>query len=294
MRFLHRLLFGSPRSFAQFDPYGGAARQGSGCLGTLLGNPRILIGLLFMAFAIGKYYLGTTTYHNDFTGRTQRLALPQPEQEIAMGLQSAPQMIRQMGGEIDPRSPEAQRVQRIGSKVVNGTLAKSTPYRFQFHLLADNQTINAFALPGGQIFITQALLRLLKSEDQIAGVLGHEIGHVVGRHSNEQMASTDRNSGLAQAIGVMFSDGHSNGSMQVAQMLGNLVNMKYSRSDETEADTLGVRFLIEVGYDPEAMIGVMQILKQHSGGGQPQIMSTHPDPGNRIEHIRAEIAKYRK
>jgi predicted Zn-dependent protease len=70
--------------------------------------------------------------------------------------------------------------------------------------------------------------------------------------------------------------------------------MKYGREDELESDALGVRFMIEAGYNPEEMIGVMEVLKKAGGGKQPEMMSTHPDPGNRIEHIRAEIAKYRK
>jgi predicted Zn-dependent protease len=299
MNFLHRFLSGYRLSFARFDQgpmnYGAPSSASSGCLGILTRNPRILIGLILMVVAFGKYYLGTTAYENKFTGRTQHLALPDPQQEIAMGLQSAPRMIAEMGGEVNPRDPNAQLVQRVGQKLINGTAVKETPYRFQFHLLADQQTINAFALPGGQIFITQALFKLLENEAQLAGVLGHEIGHVVGRHSNEQMAQTDKTNGIFQGLAVMLSDGHSNGSQQMAQMIGNLVNMKYSRSDETESDSLGVKFLIEAGYDPEAMIGVMEILKRAAGGSrQMQIMSTHPDPGNRIEHIRAEIAKYRK
>ena len=242
--------------------------------------------------ALISYNFGTTEYKNEFTGRVQRLALPTPEQEIAMGLQSAPQMVREFGGE--SRDPRAQAlVAKVGRRLINGTAVKATPYQFQFHLLADNQTINAFALPGGQIFITQALFGRLKSEDQLAGVLGHEIGHVVGRHSNQQMAKSGLISGIAQGVGVLLSDGHgSGGGMQVAQMLGNVVNLKYGRADENEADTLGVRFLVEAGYDPEALIGVMQILKESAGGGgQPEILSTHPDPGNRMESIRAEIGR---
>ena len=108
------------------------------------------------------------------------------------------------------------------------------------------------------------------------------------------MATIERNQSLAQGVGIALSNGHDNSSVQIAQYVTNLVNLKYGRDDENEADALGVRFLIDCGYDPEQMIGVMQILKKAGGGGrQPQMLSTHPDPGNRIEHIRAEIAKYR-
>ncbi|MDB6118302.1 MAG: peptidase Ste24p, partial [Verrucomicrobiaceae bacterium] len=120
------------------------------------------------------------------------------------------------------------------------------------------------------------------------------IGHVVGRHSNQQMSKSALIGSLAQGVGMATSNGHDYSSQQMAQYVGNLINLKYGRDDENEADALGVRFLIDCGYDPEQMIGVMQILKKASGGGrQPQMLSSHPDPGNRIEHIRAEIARYK-
>jgi predicted Zn-dependent protease len=279
------LLLGSPQ-FA-FENNRPMARRGSGC------SPRVIMAGLMILFAVGSYYFGTTEYKNEFTGRVQKLAIPTAEQEIAMGLQSAPQMIREFGGEV--RDPEAQAmVAKVGQRLINGTAVKSTPYQFKFHLLADDQTINAFALPGGQIFITAALFNKLENEDQLAGVLGHEIGHVVGRHSNQQMAKTGLINGIFQGVGVMLSDGQGQGGMQMAQMIGNVVNMKYGRDDELESDSLGVRFLIEAGYDPEAMIGVMKILKASAGDrSQPEFMSTHPDPGNRIEHIREQIGKIR-
>lgn len=297
MRFLLRLFSGYRLGFARFDQhsYGQGAPSGSGCLSMLLRNPRILLALLFAGAAVAKYFLGTTSEENPFTGRVQHLAasMDTPEEEMAMGLASVPQMIRQFGGTV--RDPKAQAVvAAVGQRLVDSTDVRKTRYRFQFHLLADSQTINAFALPGGQIFITAALFNKLKNEDQLAGVLGHEIGHVVGRHSTQQMAKTELVAGIAQGAGVAMSDGSSNGGMQIARMVGNLVTMKYGREDETEADRLGVKFMIDAGYDPEAMIGVMQILKASAGGGrQAEILSTHPDPGNRIEKIRAEIAKYR-
>lgn len=266
----------------------GGERRGIGC------HPRIILAVLIMGGTLAYHYLGTTQYENEFTGRTQRLAFATPEEEIALGLESAPTMIRQMGGQSRDLQAQAT-VDRVGAKLVQSTLARQTPYRFEFHLLADRETINAFALPGGQIFITEALFRLFKNEDQLAGVLGHEIGHVVGRHSNEQMATSKLWSGLAQGAGVLLSDGQSNAGAQIAGMVANMRVMKYGRDDELESDALGVRFLIEAGYDPEAMIGVMDILATASkGSNQPEFMSTHPAPENRAERLRELIAKYRK
>ena len=280
--FYSRLISGAWPSFTE------ERRRRTGC------NPRIALALLIMGGSLAYHYLGTTKYENEFTGRTQRLAFATPEEEIALGLQSAPTMIQQMGGQSRDLQAQAT-VDRVGAKLVQSTLAKQTPYRFEFHLLADRQTINAFALPGGQVFITEALFRLLKKEDQLAGVLGHEIGHVVGRHSNEQMATSRLWQGLASGAGVLLSDGQSNSGSQIANMVANMRVIKYGRNDELESDALGVRFLIEAGYDPEAMIGVMDILaKAASGNRQPEFMSTHPAPENRAERIRELIAKYKK
>lgn len=256
-------------------------------------HPRVVLGLLIIGGTMLYHWFGTTTYQNEFTGREQRLAMASPEEEIALGLQSAPQMIRESGGLSRDAAGRAL-VQEVGARLIASTAAKQTPYEFKFHLLADNRTVNAFALPGGQIFITEALFRRLKSEDQLAGVLGHEMGHVVGRHSNEQMASTRMWSGLAQGIGVLTSDGHNNTGAQLAQMLAQYRVMKFSRDDESESDALGVRFMIQAGYNPEALIGVMEILAAVSGGGnQSDFMSSHPNPENRMERIREVIAQER-
>ncbi len=251
------------------------------------------MALLIIGGSVVYHYMGTTEYENEFTGRTQRLKFGTPQEEIALGLQSAPGMIREMGGQSRDAAGQAL-VDKVGHKLVQSTLAKQTPYQFDFHLLADSQSINAFALPGGQIFITEALFRLLKTEDQLAGVLGHEIGHVVGRHSNEQMATSGLWGGIAQGVGVLLSDGQSNSGAQVGQMIAQMRIMKFGRDDELESDALGVRFLIEAGYDPEGMIGVMEILANAArGSSQPEMLSTHPNPENRAGKIRELIAKYK-
>jgi predicted Zn-dependent protease len=253
------------------------------------------MALLMIGGAVAMHYLGTTKYENEFTGRVQRLALASEQEEIAMGLQAAPQMIQEMGGEHPDRNARAL-VDAVGKKLIARTSVKQTQYPFKFHLLADDRTVNAFALPGGQIFITSALFKLLKSEDQLAGVLGHEIGHVVGRHSNEQMAQQGLWIGIARGVGMLLSDGQSmGGGMQVADMLAQVRLKSYGRDDELESDRLGIRLMAQAGYDPKALIGVMEILaKASGGGGGPEFLSTHPNPENRIERIKEEIANLGK
>jgi predicted Zn-dependent protease len=134
---------------------------------------------------------------NPVTGETQYVGIT-PEQEIALGLQAAPQMAQEFGG-VDPSQGDQALVDQIGQGIVASSAASQTPYEYEFHLLADAQTINAFALPGGQIFITRALYDRLQTEGQLAGVLGHEIGHVVARHSAEQIAKAQLTEGLTSS-----------------------------------------------------------------------------------------------
>jgi predicted Zn-dependent protease len=229
-----------------------------------------------------------SSQYNPVTGEEQHVSMA-PKQEIALGLQAAPEMIQQHGGL--HRDPEAQAlVDRVGNRVVSRSRASQTEWEYDFHLLADPRTVNAFALPGGQIFITDALLRRLETEGQLAGVLGHEVGHVVARHSAQQMAKNQLTQGITGA--VLVASGGGGGEAQLAMMIGNMVNMKYGREDELESDELGVRFMSEAGYDPRALIGVMKILQDASGGAAPpEFFSTHPSTPNRVATIEAAIAQ---
>lgn len=245
---------------------------------------RLLIGAAIALFFVFKRCSQQEV--NPYTGRTQTISMS-PENEIAIGLQSAPQMAQQHGG-LHPNNQFQALVDNVGEKLVNNSIARETPYRYEFHLLNDPKTINAFALPGGQIFITYALFSQLENEDQLAGVLGHEIGHVLGRHSAERIAESEYWQGLTTAGAVGADMGGVIGSIGQNTLLTN------GREDELESDDLGVKFMIAAGYNPQEMIGVMKILKAAAGPNRvPEFQSTHPDPDNRIEKIQESIEKYR-
>jgi predicted Zn-dependent protease len=247
---------------------------------------RLIIMLGFVAFSVFKYFAGTQK--NPVTGEKQRVSLS-PQQEVEMGLQSAPEMAAQFGG-VYPDETVQLRVRSIGQKLLRSTEAGNSPYKFSFTVLSDQQTINAFALPGGPIFITMALLKQLKTDDEIAGVLGHEIGHVINRHSAEHMAKSGLIGGIVN--GVVMGSG-SMSTAQVAQYVGQMLNLKYGRDDETESDKYGLKYMYQSGYNPEKLIDVMQVLEASSGGrsGKSDFMSSHPSPANRIIKIKEEIAK---
>jgi predicted Zn-dependent protease len=243
---------------------------------------RIFIGLAIVAFAFIKKC--SSTEENPYTGREQAIAL-NPQEEIRLGIQTAPQMVQQHGGLYPDERMQAY-VDMVGNKLVKNTVAANSPYQYDFHLLADPETINAFALPGGQIFITYALFQKL-NEDQLAGVLGHEIGHVLGRHSSERIANTEFWQTLSQGASVGADAGG------LVAGIGQNTLLTNGRDDELESDDLGVRFMINAGYDPYEMIRVMEILKSAAGPNRiPEFQSTHPDPENRIERIKESIKKY--
>ena len=258
-------------------------RGSGGCSG------RLIFALLIAGFSLFSYF--SSRQNNPITGKTQYIDIT-PDQEIAMGLQAAPEMEAEFQGE-DPNQQDQSAVDQVGTTVVQNSPANRTPYQYDFHLLADPQTVNAFALPGGQVFITRALFDKLQTEGELAGVLGHEIGHVVARHSAEQIAKTKLTDGLTGAAVIATYDPNnpaSANSAQVAMLIGQLVNLKYSRDDELEADGLGVCFMNDAGYDPNEMVKVMQILQAlDQGNNPPEYLSTHPDPGSRITRIQQEI-----
>ncbi len=249
----------------------------------------MLIAAVVAIFSLITYF--GTKQDNPVTGETQHIDIT-VDQEIALGLQAAPEMAQQFGG-LDP-DPQAQALaDEIGNQIVGNSPAGKTDYQYDFHVLQDSQTVNAFALPGGQVFITRGLLDRLTTEGELAGVLGHEIGHVVARHSAEQIAKEQLTQGLTGAAVIASYDPNNPASMQTAQVamvIGQLVNMKYGRDDELEADFLGLCFMDDAGYDPEDMAALMGVLEQASQGQEPpEFFSTHPSTGRRIELIQQGI-----
>src|SRR5438067_2376870 len=204
---------GSTMSYGDDSGYGGGRQLPLGRL----------IGALVIAL-IGFVIYMTRTQVNPVTGEKQHVAISE-DQEMALGLQAAPQMAAQMGGDVSPsEDPRAALVEEVGRRLVRNSDARRSPYveNFHFHLLRDPKTVNAFALPGGQIFITEGLLNRLQNEAQLAGVLGHEIGHVINRHAAQQMAKGQLGQFLTVAVGVGASGNDDRG--RKAQLVAAMAN----------------------------------------------------------------------
>lgn len=267
------------------------ARRGYGRAagGRSFSGGRILVALALAAFALISYF--ASSEYNPVTEETQRVAIT-PEQEIALGLQAAPELAQQFGGESSDQQANAL-VDEVCERIIGQSQAGEVDWPYECHLLADGETINAFALPGGQMFITEALLDRLETEGQLAGVMAHEIGHVVARHAAQQIAKQQLTQGLTGAAVIAAYDPdnpNSQGAAQVALLVGQLVNMRFGREDELESDRLGVQFMADAGYDPRSMLSVMEILASSSEGpAPPEFFSTHPNPENRLARIQEAI-----
>ncbi|MBI4912437.1 MAG: M48 family metalloprotease [Acidobacteria bacterium] len=230
---------------------------------------------------------------NPVTGERQFVAGLTPAEEVDLGRKALPEILKQYGGE-DPDPAVRALVKRVGQGVVSRSGAAKSGYPYEFHVLGDRKVLNAFALPGGQVFITRCLLDRLANEAQLAAVLGHEVGHVVARHGAEHMAKAKVSGLLVWLAGAAASNPehpeHAQRTQELASIAAGLVNLRYGREDELEADALGVRFMSEAAWDPRAMVGVMEVLRKSAPDGRPpEFLSTHPNPENREQRIQDRI-----
>ncbi len=221
---------------------------------------------------------------NPATGE-RHLSLISESQEIQMGKESDQQIVSSMGVY---NNPDLQKyVESVGMRLASRCERPNLPWTFR---VVDDPTVNAFALPGGFIYITRGILAHLDNEAQLAGVMGHEIGHVTAQHSVNQM-TTQQLTQLGIGIGMVLKPE----LQQYGQLAGmglSVLFLKFSRSDESQADALGVRYSYRIGDDPHELVSVMAMLDhvtQASGQRIPEWLSTHPDPGNREQNIRANI-----
>ncbi len=222
---------------------------------------------------------------NPVTGKSQ-LALVSESQEIEMGKQSAQEVAQTIGYYDDPALQSY--VSGIGMKMARASERPQLPW--EFHVVND-AAVNAFALPGGFIYVTRGLLGAIKNEAELATVVGHEIGHVTNRHTVQQISKAQV-AQLGLGIGMILRPE----LQQLGGLLGTglqVLFLKYSRDAENEADLAGFRYALNQGWDVRQMVKMFQVLEgvsQIAGGGKlPEWQSTHPDPENRIKNTEARL-----
>jgi beta-barrel assembly-enhancing protease len=224
-------------------------------------------------------------------------ALPDPgrpgigrDQQQQLGLEAAGEVYKQMPV-LPDSSAETQYVRRLGERLV-ATIPPETSWPFEFHVIPQKE-INAFALPGGQMFVNIGTMTAAENEAQLAGVMAHEMAHVYMQHSAKQMAKAQR-AGVASILGtILGATGTTWGALGKIglQMGAGMVMLKYSRSDEEQADAVGAIILYRVGYNPQAMVDFFKTLEAQGRSG-PQFLSSHPNPGNREAAIQRQIREW--
>jgi predicted Zn-dependent protease len=247
---------------------------------------------LFKSFCLAAALAACSV--NPATGDKQFTALMSPAQEVKVGAQEHAKILQEFG---TPANDAVQAyVEKVGARVSADTERPDVQYRF---FVLDSPIVNAFAIPGGYVYVTRGLLAQANSEAELAGVLGHEVGHITARHAAERYSSGVLTSLGAAVITAALDD------PAAANVIGtgtNLFMTSYSRSQESQADSLGVRYMHHAGYDPYAMASFLQNLEDYtslenrlSGKGESQdfdYFSTHPQTADRVADVTKEAAQY--
>src|SRR5581483_10172918 len=211
------------------------------------------------------------------------------DQQIKLGQQVVAEVYKQMPV-LPDSDPVSQYVQQLGKKLVT-VIPQQYSWPYQFHVIPQKE-INAFALPGGPIFINIGTIAAAGNEAELAGVIAHEMSHVYMQHSAKQ-APKQEWAGLLGALGGLLGGGVGRLAQMGIQMGAGTLLMRYSRKDEAQADAVGAIIMYKANYNPKAMAEFFQKLEAPAGSGGPQFLSDHPNPGNRVQAVEKEIANWR-
>jgi beta-barrel assembly-enhancing protease len=221
------------------------------------------------------------------------------QDQQALGMEAAAQVYQQMPV-LPDNSPESQYVRQLGQKLV-ATIPQEYSWPFEFHVIPQKE-INAFALPGGQMFVHVGTITAAKNEGELAGVMGHEMAHVYMQHSAKQAGKAQTTGMLAGIASAVLGGTVGNKAGGLVGQLGQMglevgtqgLMMKYSRSDESQADAVGTAILYKAGYNPQAMVDFFKTMGAEGGPAPPEFFSSHPNPANRQEAIAKQIAPWPK
>ena len=204
------------------------------------------------------------------------------QQDVAIGLKYAPEVERQMGGKI-PDESLRNYVDSVGQRIARVSQRPDLEYHF---VAVEDDSVNAFALPGGYIFITEGMLVGLSTEAQLAAILAHETAHIVARDSSAAMS---REIGIGILLSAVTSDKMPQSVSTVANLTRQILGLQYSRDDEREADLAGLDYMVAAGYSPYGMIEGMQMLESQQRSRPIDFFSTHSSPENRIAYLERKI-----
>jgi Zn-dependent protease with chaperone function len=255
-------------------------------------HARLLAVILALSLAIPGILLAAPAQ-----SRGSAPVVPQPrgfnvfsqQQDVQLGEQYSQEVSKQMPV-LQENDPLTRYVQQIGQRL--GAQLPQNPYKYTFHVVQEKD-INAFALPGGPVYVNLGAIRAADNEAELAGVIAHEMSHVYMRHSTRQASKQVLAQVPLAVLGGMIGGGVMGQLAQLGIGFGlNSVFLKYSRDAESEADSVGAVLMYKAGYNPKAMADFFQKLEGEGGARGPQFLSDHPDPGNREEAIRKQVAGY--
>jgi len=241
--------------------------------------------VLVMPVALAGLAVGCST--NPVTGKKQ-LILISTEQEVALGADAAPQFEGEFGGLVPDGELQAY-VRDIGSRLADHSDRKDV--RYEFALLASDVP-NAFALPGGKVYVTAGLMVLMTNERQLAGVLGHEITHVAAKHNVMGMQRQMGAAVLVELAGYAAGGDKAKAAEAATQIASGMVNLKYGRDDEYQADQYGCKYMAKAGYNPWGVVEMLEVLKglhDSEPGSLGELFQTHPITSKRIERARGVV-----
>lgn len=229
-------------------------------------------------------------------GRTSRFAKLVPAEQVeGAAAQQYLAMLKEAGARralAGPDHPQVQRLRAIAKRIIPFTPpwnSRATQWRWEVNLLLTKE-LNAFCMPGGKIAFYYGILQQLQlSDDEVATVMGHEVAHALREHARERIGKTTATRGAIELGAALF--GWGNTGRALADVGGQLLTLKFSRQDETEADIVGMELAARAGYDPAAGIGLWQKMLQANKGAPPEFVSTHPAGDTRIKDIQAKLPR---
>jgi beta-barrel assembly-enhancing protease len=218
---------------------------------------------------------------NPITGQNE-LMLYGESQDVEMGKKYAPEVEKQLGGRIE-NSVLQNYIDSVGQRVAKVSQRPDMEYHY---IALNDKIVNAFALPGGYIYITSGLLKKLESESQLASVLAHETTHVVARDSMQELSNQ---MGLELLLSAVTTEKTPKTAVLIANITSQIIGLKYSREDEKTADLAGLDYMFAAGYNPNGMAETMRILQRENAVRPIKFLSTHPNPKNHIGYIEEKI-----
>lgn len=219
-----------------------------------------------------------------YTNRRQ-LIMVSPQQEAALGTQAFRQVVSRSRVDRDPGTNAA--VEEVGRRIA--AVANRPDFQWNFVVIDDDRQVNAFALPGGKVAVYTGILPVAQDQTGLAVVMGHEIAHAIARHGAERLSQAQLAELGGQALAIGLGGSGSSAAILAAYGLGAQfgVLLPYGRTQESEADRIGLLLMAQAGYDPRAAVAFWERMARTGGRGGPEFLSTHPGHGTRVEQLHA-------